>query len=144
MKEQELINRIKKVEKVELSGSWIESTKKDIMGKEPMGVFDKVREVLSEPIQKPALVVSPLVLLAAILGGLFVYLNFIPKTSTPVFVVGENNEEVVSSLSMLQANLGNITENLENLKKVRDPKQALAISEIVKATAQEGITTSMV
>lgn len=141
MEEEELISKIEKMKKIEPDKDWIVTTKQDIMGEETQGIFDKVKSVLSKPIKKPALVVSPLILLAALLGGLFVYSNFLPKNLTPsniVKVEDKGNAEVVSSLANLQANLGDITRNLKSLKKVKNPKKALAISQIIKATASQG------
>lgn len=140
MEERQLIKKIKELRQIKPNKDWVLFTKKEIFEKE------KETQVLSwlfTPIQRPALVVRPLIAGVLILAGVFVYLYL--GALTPQIVQlpfaserqGET-EMVITSLEELQGSLEQITLGLNNLKKAKDPNQALVMTEIVKATAKEG------
>ena len=143
MEEHQLIKKIEQLREIKPKKDWVFLTKNRILGKELEKSEMSPFSVLFIPIRKPALVVAPLVVLAAVLGGVFVYLNFLPQLAqipvvTRIFESNQRAEEIIVSLGELQGNLEKITFGLNNLKNAKDPNQALVMTEIVKATAKKG------
>ena len=143
MEERQLIKKIEQLKEIKPKKDWVFLTKNRILGKELGRSEMSPFSALFIPIRKPALVLAPLVVLAAVLGGVFVYLNFLPQLAkVPVVTqILENNQrtkEIIVSLGELQGNLEKITFGLNNLKNAKDPNQALVMTEVIKATAKNG------
>jgi len=141
MDERQVIKKIKELRQIKPNREWVSLTKKEILEKGKEAQIVSVSWLFT-PIRKPALIVVPLVLVAAVLGGLFVYFNFLPQTFQlpTVFQFPESpkSSELTASLADLQEGLKKVTESLENLKKAKDLNQALVMSEVIKATAKKG------
>ena len=147
MDEGKLIKKIKELRQIKPSKDWASLTKNRILGRELEKSETSPFSILFAPIpiRKPVFIVAPLILVAAALGGLFVYLNLGIGHQLPL-VVGrlrpteQKAEEMVmvSSLKELQVSLEKVMLGLNNLKKAKDPNQALVMTEIVKATAKNG------
>ena len=146
IEEYQLIQRIKKLRQIKPRKEWVFFTEKKILGER-----ENVRlpDWLFFPIKKPAFIVAPLVSVAMILGGLFVYLNFLPQPSSPPVItedylaeVSENQKEkeqekqIIASLQGLQKSLEQATTDLNKLGESRDTKRALQMVEVIKVVAQ--------
>lgn len=132
MQNHQLIRKIKELRQIKPTEEWVFLTKEKILKKRkahletaPVSVFS----LLLQPLRKPVLVVAPLVVLAAVVGGFFVY-NIVNQGS------GSQDTNIIASLEQLEKNLNQITSNLNSLKTAKDPNQALVMTEIVKATAK--------
>lgn len=138
MQEHQLIKKIKELRQIKPNKDWVSFAKNRILGLREEEKW--CTSLFFTPIRRPALVVAPLVVLAAVLGGLFVYFNFLPSQVPIVTRAPEKQEpeQIVSSLEELQSRLEKVTLGLNDLKKVKDPNQALVMTEIVKATAKNG------
>lgn len=145
--EYQLIQRIKKLRQIKPRRDWVVFSKKKILGERE---DVRVPGWLCTPIRKPAFVVAPLVLVAMILGGLFVYLNFLPQpSSSPVITEGplaevsesqkerEREKQIMASLQGLQKSLEQATADLNKLGESRDTRRALQMVEVIKIVAQE-------
>ena len=119
-------------------------TKKEILGE-----IDEKRENqlvgwLFTPIRKPAFVVRTIMVAVLILAGSFFYLYYlnsqIPQISFSNlnFFQNQENGNLIASLQELETSLNKITFSLNNLKNLKDPKQALAVTEVVRVTANNG------
>ncbi len=141
MRESQLIKKIKELRQIKPNREWVSLTKKEILEKGKEAQIVSVSWFFT-PIRKPALIVVPLVLVAAVLGGLFVYLNFLPQSFQlpTVFQFPESPKpsELTASLAELQKGLEKVTIDLESLKKAKDPNKALVMAEVIKATAKKG------
>jgi len=137
MDERQLIKKIKELKQIKPNEDWVCFNKREILGEGLEKSETSPFSVLFIPIQKPALVLSSLVMVAAVLGGVFVYLNFIPQVQ-PSISTKAPEKQIAVSLEELQASLEKITLGLSDLKNAKDPSQALVMAEIVKATAKNG------
>ena len=137
----QLIKKIKKLRQIRPPREWVNLTKKEILGE-----IDEKRENqlvgwLFTPIRKPAFVVRTIMVAVLILAGSFFYLYYlnsqIPQISFSNlnFFQNQENEDLVASLQELEVSLNKITSSLNNLKNLKDPKQALAVTEVVRVTA---------
>lgn len=147
MEEKDLIKQLKTLKSIKSNKDWASSVKQDIFINRPAektaGFFSNVFSVL----EGHAIGFSVAAFIGlVVVGGLF-YVNS-QKTGTAyerlegllAKVVSENNDsqEMLVSLGELQGKLEGINMAIDNLKNAKDPNQALAMTEIVKITAQEG------
>ncbi|MBZ9572632.1 hypothetical protein KJA17_00340 [Patescibacteria group bacterium] len=141
MQEHQLIKKIKELKQIKPNKDWVLFTKREILEE---GREEQIVSWLFTPLRRPALVVRPLIAGVLILAGVFVYLYLgalTPQIAQLPFLSerkGVETETMVASLEELQGSLEQITLGLNNLKKAKDPNQALVMTEIVKATAKEG------
>ena len=140
----QLIKKIKKLRQIRPSREWVNLTKKEILGE-----IDEKRENqlvgwLFTPIRKPAFVVRTIMVAVLILAGSFFYLYYlnsqIPQISFSNlnFFQNQENGNLIASLQELETSLNKITFSLNNLKNLKDPRQALAVTEVVRVTANNG------
>lgn len=147
MQEYQLVQRIKKLRQIKPDRDWVSLTKSQILAR---GKEVKTESWLFTPIKKPAFIVAPLILVAAALGGLFIYLNFLPQSSSPPVItqgflakVSENQKEkeqekqIVASLKELRVSLEQATADLNKLRESRDTRKALQMAEVVKIVARQ-------
>lgn len=146
MDERQLIKQFKELRQLKPSRDWVLLTKREILGKA------KEKQSVSwlfTPIQRPALVLRPVMVVSVVLAGLFVYMYLNLNSGVPqlaqlpfisdIFEKKETETEMLMvSLGEIQANLEKINHSLNNLKKLKNPNQALALTEIVKITASQG------
>lgn len=140
MEERQLIKKIKEFRQIKPNKDWVLFTKREIL---EQGKEEQIVSWLFTPFSRPALVVRPLIAGVLILAGVFVYLYLgalTPQIVQLPFLSDKpaETEMVITSLEELQESLEQITLGLNNLKKAKDPNQALVMTEIVKATAKEG------
>ena len=139
----QLIKKIKKLRQISPPREWVNLTKKEILGE-----IDEKRENqlvgwLFTPIRKPAFVVRTMMVAVLILTGSLFYLFYLNSQAPQIslsnlnFLQNQENENLITSLQELKTNLNKITFSLNNLKslKDKDPKQALAVTEVVRVTA---------
>lgn len=134
MQNHQLIRKIKELRQIKPTEEWVFLTKERILKRRAHTEtvpFSSVFSFLFQPIRKPIFAVAPLVVLAAVLGGFFVY-NIIEQGS------GNQETNIIASLERLEKNLSQITSDLNGLKTAKDTNQALVMTEIVKATAKQG------
>ncbi len=104
---------------------------------------------LFNPLKRPGWVLRPAVAVSLILAGVFSYLYFNSQVEMPYLAnipiklfnpekVQLEAEMLVVSLGKLKANLGKITASLDNLKYSKYPNEALAVTEAVRVTANQG------
>jgi len=143
MQERELIKQIKQLRRIKPNKDWVCLTKKEILGEEKKEI--QVLSWLFAPIKRPAFVLRGVVIAAVFLAGTFFYMYYLnsqvlemsfPKL--PIVVENQANTNLTASLTELQASLKEIKASLNNLKKSKDPRQALAMTEVVKAAAKNG------
>jgi len=147
MEEKDLIKQLKTLKSIKPNQDWAGSVKQSIFVNEPVektpGFFANVFSVL----EGHAVSISIVAFIGlVVVGGLF-YVNS-QKTGTAyktlegllAKVVSESNDsqEMLVSLGELQGKLEGINMAIDNLKDAKDPNQALAMTEIVKVTAEEG------
>ncbi len=141
MQERQLIKKIKELRQIKPNKDWVLFNKKELFEERKE---EQVMSWLFTPFNRPALVVRPLIAGVLILAGVFVYLYLgalTPQIVQLPFVSerkGVETETMVASLEELQQSLEKITLGLNNLKKAKDPNQALVMAEIIKATAKNG------
>lgn len=142
MDEKQLIKELQKLNRIKPNKHWTSLCKRDLFEEE------KESSWLFVPIGRHALLLSSLVLVVvAAAAGLTLF----SPSNSPVTVYdnfnalvskfasqGEANEVAVSSLEEIRTKLEEISVSLDNLKNVRDPGQALAMTEVVKGTAKRG------
>jgi len=149
----QLIKKIKKLRQIKPNKDWVVYTKKELLGREGVEKPETSPfSVLLMPVQKPTLVLASLVMVAAILGGLFVWVNFLPQSSSlPVITdhylenhkalenqkAKEQEKEIAASLEKLRKSLEQATADLNKLAESKDPRKALQMVEVVKIVAQE-------
>lgn len=147
MDEKEIIKQLKELRAIKPNKDWVLLNKGKLL---KQGSAEKKERTgwIFVPLGRPALVLSTLALVAVVLvGGLF----YFSARKTPVVVYeniegllnkiisqGQNKEQIVSSLSELQTKLEDIKSSLDGLKNAKDQGQALAVTEVVKATAKRG------
>lgn len=140
MTEKQVIKKIKTLKQIKPNRNWVLFTKKEIL---EQGKEEQIMSWLFTPFSRPALVVRPLIAGVLILSGVFVYLYL--GALTPQFVqipfLSERRAEAETmraSLAEVQASLAEIRLSLNNLKNSRNLNQALAMTEVIKATAFRG------
>ncbi len=142
MEERQIIKKIKELRQIKPNKDWVSFTKNQIFGRELEELKTSPFSIFHIPIRRPALVVSSLVLMAALLGGLFVYVNFQPQLPqmadiSKIFKSYQEAREISGSLEELQVSLSRLSSSLNDLKD-KKPSQALAFTEVVKETASRG------
>jgi len=143
MDEKQLIKELQRLNRIKPNKHWVSLCKRDLFEQEP-----KETSWLFMPVGRHALLLSSLVLVVvAAAAGLTLF----SPSNSPVTVYenfnalvskfasqGEANETAVASLEEIRAKLEEISVSLDNLKNVKDPGQALAMTEVVKGTAKRG------
>ena len=140
MEERRLIKKIKELRQIKPNQDWVLFTKKEIL---EQGKEEQIMSWLFTPFSRPALVVRPLIAGVLILAGVFVYLYLgalTPQLVQLPFVSDKRaeTEMMKASLAEVQVSLAKISSSLNNLKNSRNPSQALAMTEVIKATASRG------
>lgn len=147
MEEKDLIKQLKTLKSIKPNQDWARSVKQGIFANEPVektpGFFANVFSVLEG--HAVAFSIAAFIGLIAI-GGLFYFTSqkdgaaYEKLEGLLAKVVSESNEsqEMLVSLGELQGKLAGINMAIDNLKNAKDPNQALAMTEIVKVTAEEG------
>lgn len=104
---------------------------------------------LFNPLKKPGWVLRPAIAVSLILAGVFGYLYLNSQIEMPYLVnlpikifnsekAQLEAETLVVSLGELEVKLGKITASLDNLKHSKRPNEALAVTEAVRVTADQG------
>jgi len=141
MEDKQLVKQLKKLGDISPNKHWVALTKKNLFEEEKTSW-------MYIPMGRSALVLSCLALaIVAVTGGLvLVGPQKMPITAYDNFnaliarFVSQNksNEMAVASLEEIQDKLGEINLSLENIKKIKDPNQALTMTEVIKGTARKG------
>ena len=135
-----VLHKIKQLRQIKPREKWVLSTYQKILGKEQNFIAQKKPITLWKG--KPALVFSSLVLTGAVVLGVFTYLNLEGANSILSRIspskANQEDKAVVASLAKMQVSLKKISSSLDELKKAKSPSQALAMTNVLKATAQEG------
>lgn len=147
MEEKDLIKQLKTLKSIKPNKDWAGSVKQSIFANEPAekthGFFTNVFSVLEG--HAVSLSIVAFIGLVAV-GGLFyvtsqkdgVAYETLEGLLAKVVSESNDNQEMLVSLGELQGKLEGINMAMDNLKSAKDPNQALAMTEIMKVTAQEG------
>lgn len=147
MEEKDLIKQLKTLKSIKPNQDWAGAVKQDIFANDPVektpGFFANVFSALEG--HAVSLSIIAFIGLVAI-GGLLYFTSHKDGVAYETLegllakVVSESNEsqDMLVSLSELQGKLEGINMAMDNLKNAKDPNQALAMTEIVRVTAQEG------
>jgi len=147
MEEKQLIKQFKTLKSIKPGKQWADATKQGILASEtaerPHGIFGNVLFMF----EKHAVVFSIAGFLGVIVIGSLFYFNS-QKTNfayeqmegllAKVASQNESSQEMLVSLGELQGKLEGINIVMDNLKNPKDPNQALAMTEVVRVTANEG------
>lgn len=145
MDEKQLIKKLEQLKTIEPKKDWVISVKKEIMGEDRKS-FDWM--TLFYPVQRPALVLAfrgAMVAMFLLVGSLL-YMYYLSSQTAQTFlsdissILESNNNDVAVSASLqeVQESLKDINSSLANIKNIKDQKQALAMSEVIKETANRG------
>ena len=144
MKDSQLIKKIKELRQIKPNRDWVSLTKREILGEKK----DKqIINWLFTPIRRPTFVIRTVMVAVLILAGSLFYLYYLNSQTPQIsfsnlnfFQKQQENENLIASLQELETSLNKITFSLNNLKnlKDKDPKQALAVTEVVRVTANNG------
>lgn len=149
MDEKQIIKQLKGLRKIRPNKDWVVFTKGRILEEGSGESAEKApRFVIPgflRPVGRPAFAFVTLAVLAVVLvGGLFyfnsqktavVYQN-LEGMLAKLVSQDENSKQALASLEDLQTKLEDIKLALDNLKNAKDQSQALAMTEVVKATAK--------
>ena len=141
MKNSQVIKKIKELRQIKPNRDWVSLTKREILGEKKN---EQIISWLFTPIRRPAFVVRTIMVAVLILAGSLFYLYYlnsqIPQISFSNlnFFQNQENGNLIASLQELETSLNKITFSLNNLKNLKDPKQALAVTEVVRVTANNG------
>lgn len=147
MEEKDLIKQLKTLKSIKPNQEWACSVKQGIFANESVEKNRSFMGNVFARFERHAVIFSMAAFVGLILvGGLFYFTT--QKTGTAykalegllAKVVSESNEsqKMLVSLGELQGKLVGINMAIDNLKNAKDPNQALAMTEIVKVTAEEG------
>lgn len=143
MEEKELIKQLKTLKAIKPAPDWVALTKKGLLVEEEKtrveGFFPNVFALFGSH----ALVFSAVALVGlVVLGGLFYSFvgDYKDLEGLLARVISQNSssEQMLVSLGELQGKLEGVKMAMDNLKNAKDQNQALAMTEIVKATAKQG------
>lgn len=147
MEEKQLIKQFKILRSIKPSKQWAEATKQGIFANETSEASHGIMGNVFSLFERHAVVFSILGFLGVvIIGGLFYFnsqkVNFAYEQMEGLLakVVSQNeaSQEMLVSLGELQGKLEGINIVMDNLKNAKDPNQALVMTEVVRATANEG------
>ena len=144
MHQNKVIKQLESLRAVKPDSDWAETLKTKILSqKEGVSIWEQFQQTLFAPLQKPILAVAPLVLIAAVLGGLVVYFAVLPRISEmPVIttLLSEQglSKQTLASLSELEKDLAEVKQKLDQLEQAKNTSQALLTAEAAKTTAQQG------
>jgi len=151
MEEKELIRQLKSLQMIKPRKEWVILTKRRILGEEKKQSFVlDIWKKLFTPVPRPALVVRGVMVLTLLVIGIFAYYFYLNLNSQlqwennqlislrTLLKENQQNQKFLSTLEQLQARLVKVNSSLENLKYSRNQKQALVMTEVVKATATKG------
>lgn len=147
MDEKQLIKQFKTLKSIKPNKQWASLCKEQVFTDEPaqspQGIISNVFAVF----ERHAVVFSMAGFVGLVLiGGLF-YFNSQKANSeyerlegllADVASQSENSQGMLVSLGELQGKLEGVKMAMDNLKNAKDPNQALAMTEIVRTTANEG------
>ncbi len=143
--EKFIIKKLENLKCVKPSQEWVSSVKGNIL-KEEKKIFSF--NWLFMPVGRPALAFAMRSLMITVVAasGIFFYIYYLNAGSgkileIPLVFQNEENKEINNSLSQIQDTLQEINYSLAGLKNAKDLKQALAISEVIKGTAERGEET---
>ena len=147
MEEKQLIKQFKTLKSIKPSKQWANSTKQGLFANEtserPHGIMGNVFTMF----ERHAVVFSIAGFLGVIVVGSLFYFNnqntqLVYKQMEGLLadVVSQNDtsQGMLVSLGELQGKLEGVKMAMDNLKNVKDPNQALAMTEVVRVTANEG------
>jgi hypothetical protein len=155
MTEAQFIKQIKKLNQIKPNKDWVVLTKREIISKPARrNKFTELIPALGwlfTPIRRPALVFAfrGVVVAVLILAGSFFYLYYL-NSQTLQETLGElsffNNdnhqtERMLASLTEVKASLSDIQLSLEKIKDIGSPSRALAVTSVIKATAERNKET---
>jgi hypothetical protein len=139
LEERQAIKQIQKLKKIKPNKDWVLLTKREILKEEESRVWN----VLFAPIRKPALVfafrgaIAALVLIAGASFYLYYSNSQINNIVSIPFISNQvEDAQLIASLNEVQKNLADIKNSLAKLKEIRNPGQALTMTEVIKETAQ--------
>lgn len=144
MEEKQLIKKLETLKAIKPNQNWVVLTKEEIMKKEPVIKSENNWAFLfSRPIKRPALVYAfrgTLVVMILLVGVLF-YMNYLSSQTSQIFSNlfksnGPENEKIIASISEIKTNLEKINLSLTNLENIKNPKDALTMTGVIKATAE--------
>lgn len=146
--EKKAIKQFQKLTSIKPDQEWVKRVKMEILSEGGdfsltegrLSLWQRLIEVLGSPLQRPVLAVVPLVLLAAVLGGMAVYFNFFPSDIPVITTVisQPSSQETLTSLKQLEVSLKEVNERLERLNKAADPGYVLSVAQAAEISAQQG------
>jgi len=147
MPEKQIIKQLKELQQVKPSKDWALLTREKILNEGiecPKVKFGDVLDWFLTPIRRPALVLRTTMVAVLLLAGVLIYYYYyLTPLNYQLPVAGiiphyDEGQEVVASLESLQESLSRVSLSLNNLKNVENPSEALVMTEVVRATANEG------
>lgn len=147
------IRQLKRLKQIKPDQDWALLTKKRILGSQAVRALETEKagflgsgflQDLRFALNRHALAATVFTLAVIFLASGFMFLNYQNQSLKEIIVrlnlnSGDNsNAKLVASLEDIQASLENLNASLDNLKTLQDQNQALAVTEVVKVTAQKG------
>jgi len=155
MEEKELLKKISLFKEIKPSQEWVFLTKKRIF-KDEIDLKEKfsLGEILFRPIKRPILAFAfrGMILFSLVLIGSIFYLFHLNLNiqkiisdqltlSPSKYYNNEEEKEIITMLKEMRKSLEKIELSLNNLKNLENPSQTLAMTEVIKITANLGEKT---
>lgn len=147
MEDKDLIAKIQKLKVIKPRQDWIFQTKNEIFQEERglekarvFSIFEIFPRFFYQPaltfLKRPAFYFSILILIAGFLAGFFVIKNSLIENKIAKTLENQQTQQLLASLAQVKANLDRINQNLDNLKKAKEPAKVLVMTETIKAAAK--------
>ncbi|KXB08039.1 hypothetical protein AKJ56_01970 [candidate division MSBL1 archaeon SCGC-AAA382N08] len=139
MDEQQILKQLNRLQdEVKPREQWVNMTKRELLNSQQQKAAATLISKAFAPLQKPALALAAISLIALVLSGAVFYSPQLVKVEEPMPRISSDQAQLTASLTKLSASLTEINEGLKNLKEVEDPNETFALITTLESATEEG------